>query len=160
MTKQDSIKIESEVKLAAQKVKGTFANRNKGEEYLTDLRTEFALDTFKIEERRRLKLEIDYSTTGMVTSTLDANREYDQLLNKYLKRLLESLQASDREILRQSQRNWVKYRDSELELNRLLMDENYSGGGTIQRMLAAARALELTQDRVVDIFHYLSRKAE
>lgn len=121
---------------------------------------EFAADTFRIEERQRLKLVIDYSTNGMVTSTLDANREYDKLLNKYYQLLLRSLNEEDKEILKKSQRNWIDFRDSELELNGVLMNDYYSGGGTIQRVFAAARVLELTRDRVIELYDYLNRKME
>jgi uncharacterized protein YecT (DUF1311 family) len=96
----------------------------------------------------------------MVTSTLDANREYDKLLNKYYQLLLRSLNEEDKEILKKSQRNWIDFRDSELELNGVLMNDYYSGGGTIQRVFAAARVLELTRDRVIELYDYLNRKME
>lgn len=160
LTKEDSIRIETKVKIAVQKLKDSLKESDHGTEYLTELRYEFAADTFKIEERKRLKLEIDYSTNGIVASTLDANQEYDRLLNKYYLRLLESLEEPDKNILQQSQRNWMEFRDSELELNSLLMKDTYSGGGTIQRVFAVSRVLELTKNRVIEIYHYLSRKAE
>lgn len=160
LTKEDSIRIETEVKIAVQKLKDSLKESDRGMEYLTELLYEFAADTFKIEERQRLRLEIDYTTNGIVASTLEANREYDRLLNKYYLRLLDSLEEPDKKILLQSQRNWIKFRDSELELNGLLMNDYYSGSGTIQRVIAASRVLELTKSRVIEIYHYLSRKAE
>lgn len=160
LTKTDSINIETKVKLAVQNLSDSIKKVDHGTEYLTKLQNEFTVDIFKIEERQRLKLDIDYSTSGMVISTLDANREYDKLLNKYYKLLLNSLNEKDKEILQQSQSNWIQFRDSELELNGILMDDYYSGGGTIQRVIAASRVLELTRNRVIELYGYLNRKME
>lgn len=157
LTETDSIQIEKKIEIKTQQLKDSL----KETERPTDnLRLEFTIDTFKIEERQRLKLDIDYSTNGMVISTLDANKEYDKLLNKYYQMLLNSLNEEDKEILKNSQRNWIVFRDSELELNGILMNDYYSGGGTIQRVFAASRVLEITRDRVIEFYHYLNRKME
>ncbi|WP_370390458.1 lysozyme inhibitor LprI family protein [uncultured Winogradskyella sp.] len=155
LTKADSTQIETEVEMKSQNLKDSLLKSDLKDD---NLYIEFITDTFRIEQRQRLKLDIDYSTNGMVISTLDANREYDKLLNKYYQLLLSSLNEEDKEILKKSQRNWIDFRDSELELNRVLMNDYYSGGGTIQRVFAAARVLEITRDRVIELYRYLNRK--
>lgn len=157
LTKADSVQIESEVDMKAQKFKDSLKENI---QYKENLHIEFSVDTFKIEKRKKLKLDIDYSTTGMIISTLDANREYDKLLNKYYQLLLTSLNEEDKEVLKKSQRNWIEFRDSELELNTALMSKYYSGGGTIQGVIAAYRVFEITKNRVIELFHYLNRKIE
>ena len=155
--KADSTEIERKIEIKAQKIKQSLSEN----ELTTDkLLIEFRVDTFRIEERERLKLEIDYSTNGMVIAALDANKEYDELLNKYYKRLINSLNEADREILKKSQRSWIKFRDSEKELNSVLMSDYFSGNGTIQRVIAASRVLDLTRDRVIELYRYLGRKLE
>ncbi len=130
-------------------------------EYRSDLdkqRTvEFTIDTFKIERMMQLRLSIDYSTAGMVNAGSDTEEEYDKILNKYYQLLLSRLNDKDKETLKQSQRNWIAFRDSEQQLNRLLTDESYSGGGTMQSLIAMSRSLELTKKRVFEIHQYLCR---
>lgn len=153
LTKSDSIQIELKLNKSIQQLK----HESQGSEYLDELSTLFKLDTFRIEERQKLKLEIDYSTAGMVSSAFDAMDEYDVLLNKYYSLLLKKLNEEGKTALRESQRNWIQFRDSELELNQLLTDEYYSGGGTIQRVIYASRALETTKHRVIELYFYLNR---
>ncbi len=152
LTKKDSIKIETLVTLEINKLKQSLEGNDR------ELYNEFKIDTFRIKERQRLQLEIDYSTLGMVSATHEATKEYDKLLNKYYKRLKKNLNKEDQEILKQSQRNWIKFRDSELKLNSALVNAYFSGGGTIQQVIAASRVEELTEKRVIELFHYLNRK--
>lgn len=155
-TKPDLIEIDNNIELKSRNLKNRLID---SQSYTDNLFVEFAIDTFKIEERQRLKLDINYTTTGMVVSALDANKEYDILLNKYYKVLLKSLNEKDKEILRKTQRNWIDFRNSELELNRALTDDYYSGGGTIQQVISVSRVLELTKNRVFEFYYYLDRKS-
>ena len=151
LTKKDVVQIETLIKLSTKDLSSKIESDNL-------LYKNFVIDTFKIEERQRLKLDIDYTTSGMINSTINANKEYDKLLNKYYQILLRSLKKEDQQILRQSQRNWLKFRDSELKLNSTLTDTYYSGGGTIQGVIEASRITELTRNRVIELYHYISRK--
>ena len=160
LTEKDLLTVEIQVESEAVALKDILIKDEHGSEYLTDLHIEFSIDTFKIEERQRLCLEIDYSTNGMVGSALEASREYDQLLNKYYRRLLSKLSEDDKKILIQSQKNWIQFRDSELEFNEVLTEDKSSGGGTIQRVIAASRILDLTQRRVIELYRYLGRNFE
>lgn len=153
---EDSIQIEMKVTAATQRI----ITNDQGSKFLTQLVHGFKTDTLKIEERMRLKLEIDYSTSGMVGAAYDAEAEYDELLNKYYKLLMSRLGETEKNALRQSQRNWIEYRDSERELNQLLTSDHYSGGGTIQRVIAASKYLDITKTRVIDLYQYLNRGYE
>ncbi len=130
-------------------------------EYLSDFEKEisisFQLDTFRIEKQLQKNIEKDSSTAGMVQAAYDAEKNYDLLLNKYYQVLLNKLNASDREALKLAQRNWVYFRDSERKLSNGLVKEEYSGGGSLQRLVVAADYLDLTKKRVVDLHKYLLR---
>lgn len=141
----------------AVKLKGVLEKANYTSEFDKQRYIEFTLDTFKIERMFKLKLSTDYSTAGMVNAGSEMEGEYDKLLNKYYQILLARLDEKDKETLKQSQRNWIAFRDSERELNLLLTDQEYSGGGTIQSVISMSRSLELTKKRVFEIREYLGR---
>jgi uncharacterized protein YecT (DUF1311 family) len=134
------------------------------EEYDSDfakqVSVEYQIDAFKIDQLLARRIDIDYSTSGMVTATYEAESEYDDLLNKYYQQLLAKLSGEDKAVLRQSQKNWLQFRDSERELNSLLTKDEYSGGGTIQRTIGSDCELELTKARVKGLVDYLLRFAE
>ncbi len=119
-----------------------------------ELTIEFEIDTFKIENIQRKRIEIDYSTAGMLKATYSAIDEYDILLNKYYKLLLNVLNDQDAEILRETQRNWIIFRDSEVKFIGVMSKEEYSDGGSIQSLIRAGRIFDITQKRVIDLFEY------
>lgn len=134
---------------------------NSDEFYLNkELEIAFAVDTFKIEELMRKELDIDYSTYGMVQASMKARDGYDSLLNKYYKLLINRLNEEDQETLRNAQRNWIKFRDSEIALIGTLSMEEYSGGGTMQRIIDAGWVLDLTKSRALDVYGHLLRISE
>lgn len=100
-------------------------------------------------------MELDFSTAGTVQAISALNSDYDKLLNKYFKMLNTRLSTGDQAILKQSQRNWIAFRDSEIKLISTLRADEYSGGGTIQRIFQASYVMELTKKRVLDIVTYL-----
>lgn len=130
-------------------------------EYLTDedrnFEIEFQCDTFVIERLLKKRLESDYSTQGMTQAIYEAESAYDNLLNKYYKMLRDRLEEEDRELWRGTQRNWIRFRDSERKLNMEISKALYTGGGTIQQLFVADKFLEITRSRVFEIHGYLSR---
>lgn len=123
-----------------------------------NLALDFMVDTFNISERNRLYTQEAVSTLALVKATLRTRDDYDRLLNKLYVQLTEALREEDRELLRQSQRQWIRFRDNEVKLSGALTKEYYSGGGSIQVLYAASRVMELTKNRVLELYHYLSRK--
>jgi uncharacterized protein YecT (DUF1311 family) len=121
---------------------------------------EYRLDAFRIDELLKRRSDIDYSTMGLVNATLEADSDYDDLLNKYYQKLLAKLSAEDKAVLKQTQKNWLQFRDSEHELNSLLTKEEYSGGGTAQLNIGVDCDLELTKSRVKALAEYLMRFGE
>jgi uncharacterized protein YecT (DUF1311 family) len=121
---------------------------------------EFTVDTFKIERLCSRRMELDFSTAGTVHAISALNSDYDKLLNKYYKMLNVRLSTTDQAILKQSQRNWIAFRDSEIKLIGALRADKYSGGGTIQSIFHASYVLELTKKRVFEMVSYLYDMAE
>ncbi len=157
ITVTDSVNIETTLRQAGDSLAQLLRKGESITSGLSEFSVQFTCDTFMIEQRQRFQLEIDYSTRGMIASAYEAQRNYDSLLNHYYELLMAKLSENDREILELSQQNWLKFRDTELTLNRSLTEEKYTGGGTIQAVIAASRALELTRNRLIDIYVYRER---
>ena len=114
-------------------------------------------DTFLINGILTRQLEVDGSTFGMVRALSDYEASYDKLLNKYYLFLLGRMEKVDRETLKESQRNWIKFRDSERKFSGLLTEDKYSGGGTIQQIFYADWYADFTKRRVEELIDYLGR---
>lgn len=129
-------------------------------DYIKNLTISFKIDTFRIERWFAKRLSADFTTMGMVKATTDLEAGYDALLNKYYQILISKLNLEDQTLFQQSQRNWLKYRDSERIFNLEISKEQYSGGGTIQRLNVVSRYQDITKQRVLEIYYYLTRLAD
>jgi len=78
-------------------------------------------------------------------------------LNKYYLILINKLAAPDKEALKQTQRQWIVFRDSEKKLSGILSGDMYTGGGTMQNIIYADEVMQLTKKRVIEIFNHISR---
>lgn len=154
-TTRDSIKLGAEVEIKARHLRDSLQRLD---DYISDhqkhLDIEYTVDVFRIEKFTEGQMDIDGSTTGMVMASNRALNEYDKLLNKYYKMLLDNLAGADKQALKTTQQNWIKFRDSEVDLARVLWKDEYSGGGTIQRIVFAARILGTTKHRVEELYYY------
>jgi len=150
ISRQDSINIENIISVEIDNLKNKLLKENRLEQQIT-----FILDTLRIERKMALQIEKDYSTAGMINAGSTAIDSYDELLNKYYMQLLKTLDNDDQTLLRQAQRDWLKYRDTELEFNGTFTEYKNTGGGTMYGPLALSRVLEITRQRVLDIYSYL-----
>ncbi len=147
--------ISDQVEFETQKFKDSI---HKLKEFSSSLDLEFTVDKFKIDKKMDLELNNDYTTSGMLQATYNSYVSYDDLLNKYYKKLLKKLNHEDKETLKQAQRNWIKFRNSEIKLNNLIAKDEYSGGGTIQQLFIASRNLDLVKNRLDEIYEYLNSR--
>lgn len=129
-------------------------NSMKEDSNYIDINIEFTVDTFRIERYLEKVMDIDYSTSGMSRAVIEATSKYDLLLNKYYQYLIKQLLPKDKEKLREAQRAWVNFRDKESDLHRLLRDEHYSGGGTIQGNILVGKNHGLVKQRAIELYHY------
>lgn len=157
VTKEDSIKFESVIKISADSLK----LKLESDDYLNDTdkksTIEFKTDTFIVSKRFGLYISQDYSDFGMKTASINMLNDYEKLLNKYYKILLSQLKQEDKEILKIAQRNWINYREYEEQFNYLVSEDKYSGGGTIQTLFVLSRSIEITQNRVTEFHDYIGR---
>lgn len=121
------------------------------------IKQEFTADTARVEQNFRNAMDTDYSTMGMIEATINYESQYDELLNKYYKLLSNSLDEKDKEVLKTTQRNWIKLRDSEKELTDVMCRKAYdeAGGGTIWRLIAIGAKAEITRKRVFELYEYI-----
>ncbi len=157
ISEADLLKIKQEVQKESEQLKAALLKKDYQSDDEKQLIVAFQLDTFVIEKLQSKKMELDYSTLGMVNAMNDTESEYDKLLNKYYQLLVKKLNDTDKEVLKQSQRNWIQYRDSERKLNSQLANEEYTGGGTMQRVVVASRYADITKQRVEELYLYLLR---
>ncbi|MBT8379336.1 MAG: DUF1311 domain-containing protein [Ignavibacteria bacterium] len=59
--------------------------------------------------------ESNQTTIGMINCIQTAMEEWDAELNKYYKRLMNTLNTDEQEKLRDAQRQWLVFRDKEFE---------------------------------------------
>lgn len=122
-----------------------------------NLRQMFTSDTAQVEQKVREMLDKDYSTMGMVSASREMESGYDGLLNKYYSLLMSKLDEEGKKALRETQRNWIKMRDSEQKLvaNLRRMAQEEAGGGTIWGILQADASAQITRRRVFVLAEYL-----
>ena len=70
---------------------------------------------------------------------------------------MNKLHENDREALTETQRNWIKFRNSEKTLNLVISMPQYSGGGTMHRLTVADENLQITKQRVLEIYNHICR---
>jgi uncharacterized protein YecT (DUF1311 family) len=99
-------------------------------------------------------MDIDYSTLGMNITIEEMTASYDRLMNKYYNKLLKALKSDDQKTLINAQRAWLAYRDAEAILIGTMIQEEYSGGGTIRSNIAVSSYAELVVKRTIEIFNY------
>jgi uncharacterized protein YecT (DUF1311 family) len=157
VTAQEMKAMRQQIEKEAQKLRQELEKEGYNSDFEKQVSIEYQLDAFKIDQLLKRRIDIDYSTAGMVNATYEAESEYDKLLNTYFLKLQNKLSNEDKAILKQSQKNWLQFRDSERKLNSLLAKDEYSGGGTIQSNITSAYYLDLTKSRVKGLVDYLLR---
>lgn len=92
------------------------------------------------------------TTAGMLSCIQDANDAWDKEMNEAYNKLMAVLSDEEKTQLRDAQRNWIAYRDSELKFSST-MHGNMEG--TMRRLSAASRAMEITATRAKELKAYL-----
>ncbi|NDW10649.1 lysozyme inhibitor LprI family protein [Dysgonomonas sp. 520] len=117
---------------------------------------EFEQDTARLEKKIADMLESDYSTMGMIEAANAQAEGYDALLNKYYKILMQCLTEADKKVLRESQRNWIKFRDGEYAvISGLVASRKYTGGGTMWGPVSVSMRASLIKQRLMEIYAYI-----
>ena len=143
---QVKLKQEVENEIPAYKMK-----LEKYKEYATTIA--FSVDTFRVERFMQKWMDLNNSDFSMKEATLAAVRMYDELLNKYYRKLSESLKPADRKKLVDTQKAWLAYRDTEEKLIMAVDSEAYSGG-SMEGLLDIASYLNIVKQRTGMLFDY------
>ena len=89
----------------------------------------------------------------MTDCVVQATEKWDLELNKNYQKLLNILTAEQKEKLKLTQREWVEYRDKEIEFSNQLY---YDMQGTMWIPIAAETKLDLTRKRTVEPENYIA----
>ena len=95
----------------------------------------------------------NYTTKGMTDCVSTATEKWDAELNKAYKELLDLLTAKQKEKLKIAQREWIEYRDKEIEFSNQLY---YDMQGTMLIPVAAQTKLDLTRERTIELKNYIA----
>ena len=93
----------------------------------------------------------DPSTLGMREAMAEAQRQWDVELNATYKRLMAKLDAAGQASLRDTQRNWLQFRDAEFKAIR---DVVAAQPGTVHLLSASEFALQLVRERALTLAAY------
>lgn len=110
-----------------------------------------------IELQKCLDSKENYTTKSMTECIIVATESWDKELNKNYKVLLALLTEEQKEKLKESQRQWIKFRDTELEFSRSFYSQMQ---GTMWISIAAQTKLDLTRKRANELLDYISTLTE
>jgi uncharacterized protein YecT (DUF1311 family) len=100
------------------------------------------------ELKQCLEKKENETTAGMCNCTYKALEQWDQSLNATYKLLLSKLKPEARSKMIEAQRQWIKFKESELQL----ISATYgTADGTMWRVIKANKILDVTRDRAVDL---------
>lgn len=95
----------------------------------------------------------NYTTKGMTDCVSTATEKWDTELNKAYIELLDLLTTEQKEKLKIAQREWIEYRDKEIEFSNQLY---YDMQGTMWIPVAAQTKLDLTRKRTIELESYIA----
>lgn len=100
-----------------------------------------------------LAVDSNQNTTSMIILTDSAATLWDMEMNKYYKLLMKKLSNEERKALKTTQKNWLVYRDGELDFSYVLYGNME---GTMWRIVRADRRLEIIKKRALELKVYYS----
>ena len=96
------------------------------------------------------------TTAGMTNCTNSAAVSWDKELNRVYKELMNKLTGKGKNSLKQSQRQWLKYRDSEIQfIEDMYYRREFSG--TMYIPMRAMDKLQVTKARTIELIKYLGK---
>lgn len=92
------------------------------------------------------------TTVGMIKCTIQAREAWDKELNVVYNKLMGRLKPKGKEALKQSQRQWIKYRDDQFQF----IGTFYDGfEGTMWKPLRVEAITEIVKERTIRLRSYL-----
>ena len=125
-------------------------------EFSDSIQRLFLEDTFVVENLYRNQLEKDITNLGMNKAALACAAEYELLIEKYYAILLSKMKPEDQELLTSWQNAWQSLMVKEHALIGKLMQEEYSGGGSIQSLTYTSRLMQAKKQHALLLINYLT----
>lgn len=116
----------------------------------------FVEDTFVVENLYHRQLEKESTTLGMNKANLACASEYEQLVDKYFAILSVKMNSEDKDLLNSWQTDWKTMMEKERVLIGKLMQEEYSGGGSIHSIEYTDRLLKQQKHHLLILIDYLT----
>lgn len=116
----------------------------------------FQEDTFVVENLLIRQLEKESTNLGINKANLACASEYEKLAEKYYAILLSKMKDDDKPILAAWSNARKSYMEAERTLIGKLMQEEYSGGGSIQSLVYTKRLMNAQKEHVLIIVDYLA----
>lgn len=92
------------------------------------------------------------STTEEILSVnAEAYKKWDKALNVVYRSLINKIPEKDKKLLRESQRNWISYRDSEFKFMPVHI---LRAGGSLSRVIYFERKVAFIRNRVIELEAY------
>ena len=81
----------------------------------------------------------------------ESYKKWDKALNSVYQSLMKKLPKEDKELLRNSQRKWLAYKEAEFKFMPIHIQR---GGGTLSRVITAQRQAAFIRNRVIELEAY------
>lgn len=127
-----------------------------GSDFSDSIQRLFLEDTFLVENLYRKQLEKDLSTLGINKANLACSSEYEKLVDNYFTILLAKMKEEDKDLLNSWQKDWKTWMEKDRTLIGQLMQEQYSGGGSIQSIEYTNRLMMQQKNRLLTLVDYLT----
>ncbi len=125
-------------------------------EFSDSIQRLFLEDTFVVENLYHNQVNKDITNLGMNKAALAGASEYEALIAKYYQILLSKMKPDDQELLISWHNEWKILLEKERALIGKLMQEEYSGGGSIQSLTYTSRLMRSQKDHAVQLIDYLT----
>jgi uncharacterized protein YecT (DUF1311 family) len=124
---------------------------------LTFSQKKYKEDPLNIELTKCLDKKENQTTAGMCNCTYESLDKWDKRLNITYKNLISKLDSSAKPKLIEAQRQWIKFKEKEINL----IDATFgSAQGTMWRIVRAEKVLDITRARTADLEEILKSLEE
>lgn len=125
-------------------------------DFSDSIRRQFLEDTFVVENLLQKQLDKEATTLGINKANLACASEYEKLVDQYFNVLLSKMKDEDKDLAISSQKDWKSLMEKERTLAGKLMQEEYSGGGSIHSIEYTDRLMMQQKNRLLTLIDYLT----
>ncbi len=111
-----------------------------------------AKKSYPIEQTLQSCIAKDFANDALLKCYQTAYTEWDKELNQYYKELKQLLNNKQQRILKNAQRNWINYRDSEFSMLSTIYG---SLNGNQWQLLIMATKVEIVKQRALELHDYI-----